>query len=308
MKYFSRLVLVAIASGSVAATPALAEISGAQFPFLLQDSSTYLQHGSSPGYLGVGLRGIDGDRANALKLKQPGGAEVVSIDRDAPACKAGLQVHDVILQMNGHAVENIEQLRQMIQETPAGTTVTFAISRDGQPQNFTVQLADEQQVEQQAWSQHYTVPDPADSVPSEGFFSSASHTFGSGLFSVFTPGSLYVGADVDRLTPQLADYFGLKDGPGLLVMNVDENSPAASAGLRAGDVILKVNNGPVATRSDWLKQLHTNRGKQVQLMVVRNRRQLTMTMMAGEPKKKGELAWPHSAPDTSADAPAVSWQ
>lgn len=293
MKSFSRLVLLAIVSGGfiTLALPCLAEIGGAQLLPPLQGSSAYIQDGSAPGYLGVSLRNIDSSRAQALRLSQPGGAEVVSVDRDAPACKAGIQAHDVILAMNGHAIADVEQVRRMIEKTPAGTTVIFAVSRDGQPKNFTVQLADEEQVEQQAWSQHYTVPDPAD-APSESFFSSATHTLGSGWFGIFTPSSSYVGVEVDPLSPQLAGYFGVKDSRGLLVTSVDENSPASAAGLKAGDVILKVNDGTVASRSDWLKQMHANRGKRVQLVIFRNRRQLVLTMTAGEPKKKSQLVWP----------------
>jgi membrane-associated protease RseP (regulator of RpoE activity) len=82
----------------------------------------------------------------------------------------------------------------------------------------------------------------------------------------------------------------------LLVKSVDENSPAATAGLKAGDVITKVNNGVMASRSDWLKTLHNNRGKQVQVTVMRNKKEQTLSMQAGEPKKKSELDLPEFCP------------
>jgi membrane-associated protease RseP (regulator of RpoE activity) len=106
-----------------------------------------------------------------------------------------------------------------------------------------------------------------------------------------------VGADVDVISTQLASYFGVSDGTGLLVKSVDENSPAATAGLKAGDVITKVNNGVMASRSDWLKTLHNNRGKQVQVTVMRNKKEQTLSMQAGERKKKSELELPELCPD-----------
>jgi serine protease Do len=76
------------------------------------------------------------------------------------------------------------------------------------------------------------------------------------------------------------------DGIGLLVHRVEDNSPGAAAGLKAGDVITKVNGRGVATTSQWMKSLHENRGKTVQLTVVRNRQEQMLNMVAGEAKKK----------------------
>src|SRR5271170_4649257 len=106
------------------------------------------------------MRDIDSDRAAALKLKDPSGAEITVVDHDAPAGKVGLRVHDVILQMNGQQVQGIEQLRRMLHETPAGRSIVLLISRDGQQQTINVQLGDRAKIEQDAWSQHLTVPDP----------------------------------------------------------------------------------------------------------------------------------------------------
>ena len=64
------------------------------------------------------------------------------VDQDAPAGKAGIKEHDVILTMNGTAIESGAQLRRMIHETPPGGSVTFGLSRDGQPMTVKVQLAD----------------------------------------------------------------------------------------------------------------------------------------------------------------------
>jgi S1-C subfamily serine protease len=92
-------------------------------------------------YLGVDTRDITPDRLGALKLKEEQGVEVTMVDQDAPAGKAGLKEHDVILTVNGAAVESVEQLRRVIRETPPGRVVTLGLSRDGQAMTLKVQLA-----------------------------------------------------------------------------------------------------------------------------------------------------------------------
>jgi membrane-associated protease RseP (regulator of RpoE activity) len=297
MKHFSRLGWTILFAGGIALTlgmnPVLAQPSS-----IFGDTAAYLAH-SSQGYLGVELHDIDNDRANTLKLKDVHGAEVVTVDHDGPANKAGLKPHDVILEMNGQRVEGVEQLKRMLHETPAGHTVHFIVSRDGQQKEISVELANRSKVEAEAWSKHFSVPDPEEAPLPDGFLApSTSHGFGNGFFGVFTGNSLYVGADVDVISTQLANYFGVTDGAGLLVKTVDENSPAANAGLKAGDVITKVNNERMASRSDWFKALHSNRGKQVQLTVMRDKKEQKLTMQAGGPKKKGEIDWPCMLPDS----------
>ncbi|HMD19079.1 MAG TPA: PDZ domain-containing protein [Alloacidobacterium sp.] len=295
MKHFLRLGWTIFAAGG--ATLAVCNNQAAAQPVtVFNDTSAYLAH-SSQSYLGVNIRDIDNDRVAELKLKDVHGAEITTVDHDAPANKAGLKVHDVVLEMNGQRVEGADQLRRMLRETPAGHTVNFVISRDGQQQNISVQLADRAKVEANAWSQHFTVPDPDNAPLANGLMPPQSSSRGNGFFGVFTTSGLYIGADVDVLSTQLASYFGVSDGTGLLVKSVDENSPAATAGLKAGDVITKVNNDNMASRSDWMKALHNNRGKQVQLTVMRDKKEQKLNLQAGEPKKKGELEIPGFCPD-----------
>lgn len=302
MKHISRLGWTILAAGTVAFA-VNNQPCFAQSVTVLPEAQAYLIH-TSQGYLGVGLRDIDSDRAATLKLKDVRGAEVVTVDHDAPANKAGLKPEDVILEMNGQRVEGAEQLRRMLRETPAGHTVHFVISRDGQQQNISVELADRAKIEANAWSQHFTIPDPGEPPMGEGFVapSAPPRGFGNSFFGVFSTNSMYVGADVDAISTQLANYFGVTDGTGLLVRSVDENSPAATAGLKAGDVITKVNADRLASRADWLKALHNNRGKQVQLTVMRNKKEQTLSMQAGEPKKKGELDFQDFCPPVQVQA------
>jgi S1-C subfamily serine protease len=95
-----------------------------------------------------------------------------------------------------------------------------------------------------------------------------------------------VGADVNPVRTQLADYFGVTSGTGLLVESVDYQSPAARAVLKAGDVIVKVESQPMTSRNDWLKAIRSHRGQPVQVTIMRNKQEQVLIMGAGKLKKK----------------------
>ncbi|HEX3472196.1 MAG TPA: PDZ domain-containing protein [Silvibacterium sp.] len=291
MKNFPRLVCkassITVLIGSTAFAPAT---FAAQLFAVVPESSALMSH-SSQGYLGIEMRDIDNDRVAALKLKDASGAEIITVDHDAPAGKVGLRIHDVILQMNGQQIQGVEQLRRMLRETPAGRSIVLVVSRDGQQLTINVQLADRATIEQDAWSQHRTVPD-LDDEGTYALLGPSGRGMGNGFFGAFSIGGSSVGVDLDPLGSQLADYFGIKDGQGLLVKHVAENSPASTAGLKAGDVITKVNGESMATLNTWMKTIHANRGKQVQITIVRNRKEQTVNLQAGDAKHKGELDGP----------------
>ncbi len=261
----------------------------------------------SQGYLGVDIRDVGDEQIAQLKLKESRGAEVIHVDHDGPAGKAGLREHDVILQMNGTLIEGEDQLRRMLRETPAGRTVTLVLSRDGQQQTITTQLANRLEVERQAWEQRWRVPVPSDEVlvvggtvttgtastptPSnsgsssgtvspkgQSFFSAggAART-GHNLIGSLGLGSSYTGAMVETMGPQLAEFFGT-GGVGVLVHSVDANSPAANAGLHAGDVVVRANEVKLMSSGDWMKVVRENRGKAVQVVVLRDKKEQTLTM------------------------------
>ncbi len=214
------------------------------------------------GYLGVNLGEVDTERANALHLPDTHGAEVTMVDHDAPAGKSGLKVHDVILQLDGQTFETVEVLRKRLHEMPSGRKVSLLLSRDGKSMNMTVELCDRSKLQQQAWLEHITVPDPSaprSHSPGQSFLGKPASAGPAFLASVL-PKSLYVGADVNPVRTQLADYFGVTSGTGLLVENVAAQSPAARAGMKAGDVIVRVESEPMKRTSDWEKAMRKHRG------------------------------------------------
>ena len=243
---------------------------------------------SAQGYLGVDLGEVDSERANTLRLKDGHAAEVVMVDHDAPAGKSGLKVHDVILQLDGQAFDNVDQLRHRLREMPSGRIDHFTHQPRWQPhQRDRAALRPGMCCNRQAWSQHFSVPEPTASAPSgagQSFLGNVP-SGGSAFLDSMIPRALYVGADVNPVRTQLADYFGVKSGTGLLVESVDDPSPASRAGLKAGDVVVKVESQQMTSKNDWLKAIRNHRGQPVQVTVMRNKQEQILTMSAGKPKK-----------------------
>ncbi len=282
MKHFPILGSLAVVLGTLLTTHA-GWASGEALNLPAQPPQGFCCY-DAQGYLGVDLGEVDSERATALRLKDAHGAEVVTVDHDAPAGKSGLKVHDVILQIDGQAIDNPDQLRRRLHEMPPGAPSTLLVSRDGNPINITVQLCDRAVLQQQAWSQHFSVPEP--SSPRRERASLDLPVWPAPAFlGTMIPRALYVGADVNPVRTQLADYFGVKSGTGLLVESVDDQSPAARAGLKAGDVVVKVESEQMTSRNDWLKAIRNHRGQMVQVTVMRNKQEMTLTMSAGHPKK-----------------------
>jgi hypothetical protein len=233
---------------------------------------------STPGhsYLGVGVSDINSDRVQALKLKDDRGVEVIQVDQDAPAGKAGLKEHDVIIGFNGTPVESQEQFKRLIRETPPGRTVSLDIIRDGRQQTMKAQLADRKQLESSVWPGPrpfaYVTP-PTPPMPAMPDFPRMWNNNETILRARSS-----VGVTVESLTPQLGDYFGVKNGEGLLVRSVQKGTPADAAGLRAGDVIVRVGDQKVADSSDWTDALRNNKEGKVAVVIVRDKREQTLSL------------------------------
>jgi len=257
------------------------------------------EESGSTSYLGVDIADITSDRLGALKLKEEQGVEVTVVDQDAPAGKAGIKEHDVILTMNGAAVESRTQLQRMIHETPAGRVVTLGISRDGQPLTIKVQLADRRSefsyLEPKGKKDfHFEMPaiPPIPPIPNMEFDI-------PNIGVVVVHSSMRSGLMVENLTPQLGEFFGAKNGNGVLVRSVEKGSRADKAGLRAGDVITRVGDQPVHDTSDFTHALHSHSAGSVVVGVIRDKKEQTLTITLPEGKDSGELI------EESDDAPEL---
>ena len=256
------------------------------------DEPSPLLHSGGPaqGYLGVLVGDIDNDSASKLKLKDVRGAVVTLIDHDAPAAQVGLRVNDVLLEVNGQAVESAEAFGRMMREIPPGRKITLVVSRDGSTQTMTVQLVDRKKLDTDIWNKLNSGSDissPATGLGILGTGAGGDAPLPGGFHVPFIGNSsLKVGALVEPLTAQMADYLGV--GNGLMVKQVARKSQAAVAGMKAFDVILKVGTDNIATVSDWDRAMRANQGKTVAVTILRDKKQQTVTLLV-DTKKKGEV-------------------
>jgi C-terminal processing protease CtpA/Prc len=289
LRPYRSLGFIALMGAWVAMAPPGAPAQATGIMQLLQEPGPMLLHSSSSqGYLGVDLADVDQDKAQALKLKEVRGAVITLIDHDAPAGQIGLKVNDVVIQLNGQNVEGAEQLRRMLREIPPGRKVSLEISRDGNVQTLAVELADRKALGHDVWNKIGNGEDVFAQGSGMGILTGGGD---GSLPSVFrTPifgSTLNVGALVEPLTGQMAEYLGVPSG--LMVKQVARKSEAAAAGLKAFDVILKVGADAVTTLSDWDRALRSNQGKPVQVTILRDRKQQTLTLQVDSKHKQGEL-------------------
>ncbi len=242
-------------------------------------------------YLGVDIMDITSDRLGVLKLKEEKGVEVTMVDQDAPAGKAGIKEHDVILTLNGSPVESKTQLHRMIHETPPGRVISVGLSRDGQPLTIKVQLADRSK-ELAHWGKdkdkdnfHVEVP-PIPNIPP---IPNLPDFDVPNISVVVVHSSMRSGLMVENLTPQLGEFFGAKNGGGVLVRSVEKGSRGDKAGLRAGDVITRVGDQSVHDTSDFTHALHTHSAGSVTVAVIRDRREQTINLSLPERKDSSEM-------------------
>ena len=231
-------------------------------------------------YLGVDTRDITPDRLSVLHLKEETGVEVTMVDQDAPAGKAGLKEQDVILTLNGEKIVSVEQLRRMIRETPSGRVITLGISRSGTPMTFKVQLADRKNsfaynFGPKAKDFHFEMPAmpviPEMDMP---------------VSIVVVHSSARSGLMVENLTPQLGDFFGVKNGQGVLVRSVEKGSRADKAGFRAGDVIIKINGESIHDAGDFSHALRSRReSNTTTVSILRDKKEQTITFTLPERNK-----------------------
>lgn len=224
-------------------------------------------------FLGVGVAEITSNRARELKLREEHGVEITHLEDDSPAGKAGLKAGDVILEYNGQRVEGIEQFGRLVRETPAGREVKLLISRNGANQTVQATIGTRKggMLLNRAGDWHFEMPEiqmPA--IP---------HVFA-------TWSSSMLGVEAESLGKQLADYFGVKDG--VLVRSVAKGSAADTAGIKAGDVITKVEQTSVATPNDVATAVRSARSKKpFTVQVVREHREMTISVTIDEDRSGG---------------------
>jgi serine protease Do len=292
----------AVLGSAVLALPAFGAFQAAMAPSavptqlpqtVIDSNARLLLVAATQGYLGVTVRDVDPVRAQKEKLSDPIGAEVVSLDHDAPAAKAGVHTGDIIQAINGQFISDAATLTRLLRDMPIGKFVDLQVVHNAKIERMHLQLADRTALVQHAWAHHFHVPIPEPAPRVQGFAVNQSYAGDATPSDNDAPDpQAYVGAQVEPLTAQLAKFFGVRAGNGLLVRSVEDKSPAANAGLDAGDIIVTANGMPLETPADWLQTLRANAGHPVAILVLRNRKVLTLTITVDARITQSELVIP----------------
>ncbi|MEQ1945902.1 MAG: PDZ domain-containing protein [Bryobacteraceae bacterium] len=205
------------------------------------------------GFLGVGIQEITAERAKVLRLHDNSGVEVTRVRPESPAEVAGLKPADVIVQYNGAKVEGMEQISRLVRETPVGKDVKVDIIRNSSPMTVTVRIGPIPGMQQS--SKDNLVPNVPD-MPR--------------VFQGWRNPML--GVEVEAIEGQLAQYFGVKQG--VLVRSVAQHSPGEKAALKAGDVILRVDDAAVTNPAEVSAKLRTLAGKTFNVTLMREHREM----------------------------------
>ena len=205
------------------------------------------------------------------------GVRIQDVDPESPASRAGLQSGDVIVEVDGERVRSARQFSRLIQESPEGRSVPLTVLRDGQRQALAVTPE----------SRRGTFNFDADRIGRQverslrdleprlrEFRFDGPFDFDLDALPRMTSPRGRLGVQLNELTPELAEYFGAKNG-GVLIARVTPDSPAAKAGLRAGDVITSVDGGNVRDTDDLVDELRGKDGE-VKIGIVRDKQETTV--------------------------------
>ena len=230
--------------------------------------------------IGVSIRDLEDADLKSMKGVTTG-VIVEDVTTDSPAQKAGMRTGDVVVEFDGERVRSAVQLTRLVQETPPGRGVPASVVREGQRSTLTVTPTDDPFNVDPNRYREFAMPvpprPPAPPIPPAAVF----------RFDELMGRTGRLGVTLDSLSTQLAGYFGTKEG--VLVTSVYDNSVAAKAGLKAGDVITSINGTAVNDPGDVRRRIQDARdGDAFTLEVMRERKPVTLkgTLERVDPPKR----------------------
>lgn len=219
-------------------------------------------------YLGVTTTEVTRENMGRYNLREPRGVVITRVAEGSPAARAGLMAGDVILRFDNEQVMTFRKLQRLISEAAPEQNIRLAISRNGSEQEISVTLG-KRLSGYQGLIGAFPVQQGEEARRSLELLQRNQGAIGFGW-------GRRIGVSTTQLTKQLADYFGITGGKGLLITTVAENSPAARAGLKAGDVITDAEGERIESSGDLSRAINRKTDGDVTLTVVRDRSQRTI--------------------------------
>lgn len=247
------------------------------------------------GYLGVYAENINNENMARYRINQVRGVGVTQVVKDSPAEKAGIRKDDVILRIDGENVNSVRKLNRLISEMAPDHSVRVTVSRGGAEQELTATIGKRNNSSlvrdlfpggPRAWKW-----EGFDPKTFKGPFMDRDLA-DMGNFSMFLQNSRRIGVSTMQLTEQLADYFGVTGGKGVLVTAVTDDGPAAKAGVKAGDVITAVDGEAIDSPGDISRVINRKKEGDVTLTLIRNKSQQTIRVTPKEGGFSGTLGQP----------------
>jgi len=249
-----------------------------------QNFSFFIEGG---GFLGVYAENISRENMSRYHMSQVRGVGVTQVIKDSPAEKAGLRKDDVILRMDGENITSVRKLNRIVAEMSPDQSVRVTVSRGGAEQEITATIGkrdntnfagDLFSANPRLWKEGIQpkVFKWERQFPSSDFFDK------NGQLTFAFGNSRRIGVSTMQLTKQLADYFGITNGKGVLVTSVTEDGPAAKAGVRAGDVITAIDGEEVDSSGDISRVINSKKEGDVSLTIIRNKSQQTIRVTPRE--------------------------
>lgn len=247
-----------------------------------QQGRVFFSADSETGWLGISLNDVTAEKAKELKMPAERGVLIDDVEADSPAAKAGLKKGDVITEFAGQRVEGVAQFRRYVRETPSGRTVALTVWRDGRSQQVSATLGDMGEIVRNRVRDRITTVMPPES---QHFTFRMPDVQAFSAFSLARP---ILGIRTEDLDGQLGAYFGAPENEGVLVTHVNTGSPAEKAGMKAGDVIVKVDSGRVRDTNDLRERMRDTREKKtVAVAVIRKGAETTLSVEI-EPARPAE--------------------
>lgn len=202
------------------------------------------------GWLGVMIQKITPELKEKLQLKDEKGALVADVTRNGPAEKAGIKRGDVIISFDGKEIKEMNELPFIVASTPVNKTVLVEVMRRGKKKSIKVKIGElKEEAEAKA-----EIEEQSD-----------------------------LGMTVEKITPELVRQFGLSGRSGLVVVQVENNSPAEKAGIRQGDILVEIDQEPINELSKYREKLQEyEKGDTILFLVKRKGTTLYLTLKIWE--------------------------